>query len=248
MRKLLVFLVWLAVITPAMAAVLFSDTFDRADTSGTMNDASGKLWKDITANAEIAGNHVRCKVTQACSAVGALVSNETVTQAYVVVSALMLDGANPTPIPGTGGIGCRHRGSDSSSRNFMDAFFLSAAAGYRIDKVVAGTRTTLTVDATGDRLASARIQLLCIGNDFTLYENGVLIKGPVTDTALPTGVAGFYDAAHAVAGNQIMDNFAVCGATTAEVTECDDFSRTGIAAAATGPGGPSGKSLLGVGN
>ena len=130
----------------------------------------------------------------------------------------------------------------------MDAFFQGGGFGYRIDKVVNGTRTTLTVDAAGDRLSSARIQLLCVGNDFTIYENGVLLKGPVTDTALPTGVPGFYDAIHTGAGNQIFDNYAVCSPTAAGVTECDDFSRTGVAAAGAAAGGPSGKSLLGVGN
>lgn len=240
MRKLLVLLVWLVVVTPAMAAVLFSDTFDRANTTGTMEDGSGNQWKNVTANAEISGNHVQCKVDQNCSAVGALVSNITTSQANAVISALMLQGTDGL----TPELTCRNQGSDATKRNFFSAWFDGTTNGYRIGKNVNSTVTVLTVDATGTRLSSARLQILCTGTtDLTVYENGVAIKGPVSDTTFAAGVPGFYDA-RLLAGAQLFDNFAVCDA----VAECDDFSRTGVAAASAPPGGPSGKSLLGVGN
>ena len=77
----------------------------------------------------------------------------------------------------------------------------------------------------------------------SLYSNGVLAQTSVADTVYTSGAVGFYDPSQTTGGAQMFDNFAVCDA----VAECDDFSRTGVAAASA-PGGPSGKSLLGVGN
>ena len=221
--KRLLLLISLLIPATALAAVIFSDDFNRANTSGTMEDASGKQWKDGTANMEISGNHVQCKITQACNAVGALVSNESTSQADVVVSALMLSGADQT----TAGVSCRNRGSASGSRNFWRTLFESTTNGYRINKYVGGTQTVVSVDGAASRLASARVQILCSGSDFTVYENGVSVK-TANDTALPTGFPGIYDENLGTAGLQMLDNYGVCDA----VAECDDFSRTGEAAAA----------------
>ena len=248
MRRLALLL--LLIPSLAWGAVLFSDTFNRADTSGTLEDASGKGWRDNTANAEISGNHVQCKLTQACNAIGALASNITLgangfTNGVVAAQTLMAE--TTATSSNTVGLTCRNQGV-GNGRSFYIGYWAGTGTvtngGYRIDKYVAGAVTLLTTDAGNAGLNSSRLELSCVGNTMSLYSNGVLAQTSVADTVYTSGAVGFYDPSQTTGGAQMFDNFAVCDA----VAECDDFSRTGVAAASAPPGGPSGKSLLGVGN
>ena len=225
---LLLNLLWLG---SSGAAVIVSDTFTRANTSGTMEDASGKGWRDATANAEISDNKVQCKVTQRCDAVGALASNITTSQANAVVSAKMLDGNAVTTF-----ILCRNQGNRS------DYGVQYNGVAYVIIRRINGAEATLATGASINRLASSSVQISCVDTEINGYEDGVLVVGPATDSQWSAGVPAFYNAAFTNTGQQMFDNFAACDA----VAECSNFSITGAASSA--PGGPSGKSLLGVGN
>jgi hypothetical protein len=97
------------------------------------------------------------------------------------------------------GVTARADGSATPTSYFHGPNLNAAAASdHYLTKFVASAETTLDSDAT-DFAADEIVELHCDGSTIQGWRNGVLVNGPVTDTAIPSGtragVRGYQTAA-----------------------------------------------------
>jgi len=236
----------------AQAEVLAADNFNRADTSGTLNSVADGLgrWYAHMSNLEISGNLVQCNSGQACNQVGAhSVYDYTFSNGFV--GAQSLDTVEADPNSRIGAIICRAPVQEGTFGSAASDFYIfyeeGGAIDWRLQNITNGTTDEESIDTVDPTVATnPRLVLQCNGDTVTGFQNGVQTHSVTFTLNLKnSGRAGFYNASTNTAGENAYDNFVVTSTSAAEADDCV-LSGTCVASVA-GAGGPSGKSLLGVG-
>lgn len=105
-------------------------------------------------------------------------------------------------------------GAETGYTGYLNATSYKA----QLYKVSAGTFTQLGSDAAAALVANDQLQTSAVGTSITLNKNGSAIVGPITDSAIASGVAGIY------------------GFGTSTTQAVDDWTATGEISSGTGDG------------
>jgi hypothetical protein len=190
---------------PLEPTTTITDNFNRADADALGSGSEGWSWTEVTGDHDIVSNQVgpgsgggRARAESDLS------SDDHYAQLTMVDGSLSGQGSGPT---------VRYAAA-------ADTCYLALSDGARIFKCESGSLTNLT-SAIGDPANGSVLKREADGSSLELFDDGVSIIGPITDTSITGNVrTGFYRDF-----NRTLDNF-----------EAADLA-TGVTYSETGSGG-----------